>query len=501
MGKQMRIKTIAIFLMIFLVGLIFSNKSYASISMSSSSVSVKAGETSSVTMTANNSTGDVNVTSSNPDVATATATSAKIENERIYIQIQGVSAGTATITVSGTAKDTDTGANEGRYSRTITVNVTGEANNASANLTNLGITPNDFTGFSPNKTTYDVTVPESVQEVEVYATAASAGAKVSGTGKQTLAIGANALNVVVTGTDGATKTYTINVTRQGGNGEEAAATTGEVKNGLTSLSIENVELNPKFETGVYEYNAKYIGEGTSLKIEAVATDPNYTTEIVGNQDLKEGDNTITVLVADKEGKNIATYQITVNKSLVDEEAIRQQEEEAKKQEQQKKMLIIGGAVIALIIIIVIIIIVRNRRKRAYAEEFSALPFSGLNNDDEFENDDYDNYDNDYDDSHFLSKRKNKDIFENNSNEVKDNFIENNEDFKQENNQEQKDENTENDQLNNKNSSELDPEKAKREELKRKFLEGYNPSGTEQRDNNSDIVERDRRRKHKGKRFK
>lgn len=30
--------------------------------------------------------------------------------------------------------------------------------------------PNDFTGFSENKTSYDVTVPNNVTQVEIYAT-------------------------------------------------------------------------------------------------------------------------------------------------------------------------------------------------------------------------------------------------------------------------------------------------------------------------------------------
>lgn len=475
MIKQLKLKSLLIILVFSLLISMFYTEAHASITMSTASINVKAGETSTVTMTANNSTGDINITSSDPNVATATATSNNIKDNSVNINIKGVSSGTATITISGVAKDTDTGANEGRYSRTITVTVTGTASdNSSANLTNLGIRPNDFSGFSPDKTTYDVTVPEDVQEVEVYATAANSGAKVSGIGKQTLAIGANALNVVVTGTDGATKTYTINVTREGGNTSNTnQATNTEIKNGLSSINITNVELEPKFETGVYEYKAKYIGEDTSLNIEAVTTGPSYTTEIVGNQDLKEGENTITVLVADKDGKNIATYQIIVNKSLVDEEALKQQEEEARKQEEQKKMFIIGGAVIGLIVIIVIALIIRNRRKKAYAEEFSALPFSGLNNEDYDNNDYFDDYNN---------------SFMNENDEEYNKFDDNNE--------EESDKDTRNSIEDN--TDEINIDKAKREELKRKFLEGYNPNND---DYSNDDIEKERKKRHKGKRFK
>ena len=51
-----------------------------------------------------------------------------------------------------------------------------------ANLSDLGIKPNDFSGFKYNKTTYDVEVPESTDEVEIYAKVQDSKAKVEGTG-------------------------------------------------------------------------------------------------------------------------------------------------------------------------------------------------------------------------------------------------------------------------------------------------------------------------------
>ena len=45
------------------------------------------------------------------------------------------------------------------------------------------------------------------------------------------------------------------------------------------------------------------------------------------------------------------------------------------------MLMIAGGIIALILIIVIIIVIRRRRNRAYAEEFSGVPFAGINDED------------------------------------------------------------------------------------------------------------------------
>ena len=92
-------------------------------------------------------------------------------------------------------------------------NTSDNKKSSEATLSNLGIRPNDFTGFTRNKYEYDVEVPNDVAEVEVYATPRDSKAKVTGTGKVKLDVGENKLNVAVTAEDGTTKTYTINVTR------------------------------------------------------------------------------------------------------------------------------------------------------------------------------------------------------------------------------------------------------------------------------------------------
>ena len=447
MRKNVKSKCLIVVLMVIALAFGLQNNVYASISMSSSSVSVEAGKSTTVNMIANNTTGDVNITS-------------------IPITITGKSAGSATITISGIAKDTDTGANKAKYSRTINVKVTGDAvaDATSADLSNLGIKPNDFSGFLPNKTTYDVTVPENTQSIEVYATAKNSSAKISGTGTQKLAIGENKIDVVVSASDGTTKTYTINVKREGENKEEVSQTTEKVEEGLSELKVENLELTPKFTTNVYEYSTKYIGEKTTLDIQAIVTEPTYTAEIVGNEDLKEGENVVTILVSDKDGKNIATYQININKSKIDEEAIAKQEEERKQQE-QKKLLLIGGIAGGVILLIIIILIIKHQKSKSYAEEFSAIPFSKLNDKDDeyFENENINNY---------------NDGFENN-------FIENDN-----NNEEQK-------EFKEEDSKDIEEVKTtSKEELKRKFLEGYNTNFDDEYKE-----EKVKKNKHKGKRFK
>ena len=248
---------------------------------------------------------------------------------------------------------------------------------SNANLSNLGIKPNDFTGFKSWITSYNTTVPENVESVEVYATVSDSKSKVTGTGTKSLKKGDNALSVTVTAEDGTTKTYTINVTRKEEEDKnnikdenkveenKTANTTvtekaeENIKDGLKELKIGGATLTPSFSTGVYEYKAKYIGEETKLDITTNATSEDYVVDVTGNKDLKEGENIITILVADKDGNNVATYQVVVDKHLIDEEAVAR--EQLEKEKSQRMMILVAIALGIIILGIIVFLIIRHRR--------------------------------------------------------------------------------------------------------------------------------------------
>ena len=244
---------------------------------------------------------------------------------------------------------------------------------SNANLSNLGITPHDFKGFKHGTTYYEVAVPEDIESVEVYAKTQDEKATLVGTGWKKLEKGENKVEVIVTAEDGTTKTYTINIIReiqQEEDGEVEQPVNIEDGNGLLDLKFENLTLEPEFSTNVYEYTLKYIGKETKLNIETKPTSENYIVEIIGNDNLEEGENIITILVSEKNGDNVATYQITVNKSLEDYEAIAR--EQARKEKTQK---IIIGIVIAVVVIgIIVFVIIRRRRNKNFAEEYSGIGF-------------------------------------------------------------------------------------------------------------------------------
>ncbi len=188
-----------------------------------------------------------------------------------------------------------------------------------ANLSNLGIKPYDFYGFEEDITTYTVAVPESTKSVEVYAEAEDKNAEITGTGDLELESGRNVSEVIVTAEDGTTKTYTTNIIKDDDeyNYQKKVGNSGVYENtnkGLESLEITGLTLDKEFNTNTYEYIVECGEEITELTIEAVPTDISYDVEIVGNTNLKEGENSITILVNDDD-ENIATYQIIAKKPL------------------------------------------------------------------------------------------------------------------------------------------------------------------------------------------
>ena len=211
-------------------------------------------------------------------------------------------------------------------------------------------------------------VPNDVAEVEVYATPRDSKAKVTGTGKVKLDVGENKLNVAVTAEDGTTKTYTINVTRAASEEENTDNTENpeEKTLALQALSITNVNLSPKFDPEKYEYTVGITDDLSSLDIEAKANEENATVEIIGNENLQQGENTITILVSNSETDESATYQITVNKNV--------KEEVIASTQFGTKQIILIVAVLVLIAIIVGAIIYKIRLSRN--DEDDEIEFPG-----------------------------------------------------------------------------------------------------------------------------
>lgn len=269
-------------------------------------------------------------------------------------------------------------------------------------LENLGIRPNDFSGFKGSETKYSANVPNNVSEVEVYAVKKESSQKISIsgagklsrsgltiTGKVKLKEGKNSVNVVCTAEDGTTKTYTINITREKAEEQPTATetetpqqeepvteepteeennTTDEIANeaviGITNLTVTGknekgetvkLELAPDFNELVSEYGITVPLSITEVNVLAEAQDGEPTVEVMGNKDLKEGKNTITVMVTVGENKKV--FQITV---------IRTAESATSLSNEVMLQLAIIAAIATIIIVAIIaliIMIVRNHKKK------------------------------------------------------------------------------------------------------------------------------------------
>lgn len=197
----------------------------------------------------------------------------------------------------------------------------GGTTDSAPTLSNLGIRPNDFSGFKPGKKEYSVTVPADCTSIEVYAS--SKNGTVSGTGTKTLKNGTNRFDVTVT--NGSKKTtYTILVTKKSDEDGETPPNTIDEENqdetiqegiGLASLEIEGYTLDKEFKTDVYEYIVKVNKqltledlEAIKGKVKAVANTENVTVDIATNVS-EDKVSTIVITVKDEE-KEYAKYVVT-----------------------------------------------------------------------------------------------------------------------------------------------------------------------------------------------
>lgn len=222
----------------------------------------------------------------------------------------------------------------------------------SLKFTQLGLTP----AFDPNTQEYTLTVGSNIDSIDIEAVPADEKAKVTISGNENLQLGENTIIVKVTAEDGKEQEYEIIVTKE-----------EEVQLGLKELLVEGLPLTPEFSQTVYEYTLNLDKNDVSeLNITATASKENANVEIIGNSDLKSGENVITILVSsDNEEEEVITYQLTVNIPTNQEETsgINLNSDETKK-------YIVIGAVALLLIIVLIVIIVKRRKNREEETDFN-----------------------------------------------------------------------------------------------------------------------------------
>ena len=303
------------------------------------------------------------------------------ETEKIKIYADATNA-KATVTGTG-SKTLEVGKNtfnikvtaeDKKTTKTYTLNITRKKEadtevSTDATLKNLGITPNDFSGFRKMTTSYDIKVPYETEEIKIYAESNDSKATLEGIGSKKLSVGANTFNVKVTAEDKkTTKTYTLKITREeenNNNKEEDPQEDEETINedntiGLTNLGIEGLELTPLFSNDIYEYKATASSDKGSLDIKTETSSDDITVEIIGNENLKKGENVITLLVYNSKKDETTTYQIIADlQEEIDLTDVNNSMSSIQRQLTAKKAIVIGVLII-LFMLIIAFFIKRNK---------------------------------------------------------------------------------------------------------------------------------------------
>ena len=157
--------------------------------------------------------------------------------------------------------------------------------------------------FNKDVNTYNIKVPYEVEKLDLSYITSNEKSKVEITGNEDFKVGSvNTVEIKVTAEDGSVRIYSLNVTRS----------TASSKTDLKDITIDNVIITPKFDPNNQEYTAKVDGNTDKLDIKATPSDSSSKVEIIGNENLKDGHNTILIKVTDKDGFT-KYYSIDVEK--------------------------------------------------------------------------------------------------------------------------------------------------------------------------------------------
>ena len=156
--------------------------------------------------------------------------------------------------------------------------------------------------FNKNTTNYEVKVDKNTSKISVTGIKSTNNQTITGnvTDKK-LNYGSNKINITVTSETGSKQTYTVNVIRE----DNRNASTY-----LSSLSLSSGIID--FDKNTFEYETKVLYEIENIEVLAVPEDESSKVTIKGNENLKVGDNYITVTVT-AENKEKKSYVIKVTR--------------------------------------------------------------------------------------------------------------------------------------------------------------------------------------------
>ena len=182
--------------------------------------------------------------------------------------------------------------------RNYVINVN-RAKNSNADLTSLAVDGYTLVpDFSKGVYDYSLTVDETVDSINITASAEVDTTQVKGTGNKQLHTGLNTFNIETESEDGTKLTYVITVNK-------AASS----NNYLASLLMSEA-FTPSFDREELNYQAVVSNTVTSVNVQAVAEDANATVSGNGDHSLNVGNNSILITVT-AENNTFRAYTINV----------------------------------------------------------------------------------------------------------------------------------------------------------------------------------------------
>jgi hypothetical protein len=150
--------------------------------------------------------------------------------------------------------------------------------------------------FNKTTTSYTVIVNNDITSITLSATVEDPKATVSGTGTKNFKVYSNVFQHCCNRRKWCQKTYSVNVVRRDADGNAGALSTN---NNLSSLSVEGCAIS--FVDSQLEYRCEVDNLTTKVDITAKTADSKATFSIANIEELKVGDNVITVTVTSESG--------------------------------------------------------------------------------------------------------------------------------------------------------------------------------------------------------
>lgn len=337
MNKKITKTLITILLAVALLFLISTYVDAASLSISTSKSTVSPGETFTVTVSLNGGAGPINASASNGSGSGG----GFLDNGSTSFACTAGSSGTVSISASGTVGDYAT-ENDVYVSASKSVSISTSTSSSGGTTTKKPTTTtpkvevkksDDSTlkalivaegaitpEFSSATREYTLSVPNEITTVNVTATVNNSKAVATVTGNENLQVGENTVSISVKAENGSTSNYVIKVTRAR---EMLSLKSIIAKTTDKEGNIKELPLTPIFSFDVYDYTLQDIEFNVDkIDIESLANLEGATIEVIGNENLQVGENTIIITVkipveGQAEGEEIQeeikTYTIKINK--------------------------------------------------------------------------------------------------------------------------------------------------------------------------------------------